>query len=47
MSEHSEKFYLVKGYYDAGMWKKKAVKNAVKKEWITAEGYAEITGEEY
>ena len=26
--EHSEKFELVKGYYDAGIWSKKAVKNA-------------------
>ena len=32
--EHSEKFELVKSYYDAGIWSKKAVKNAVKKGWI-------------
>ena len=42
MNEHSEKFYLVKGYYDSGEWKKKAVKNAVKKNWITAAEYEEI-----
>lgn len=47
MNEHSEKFELVKGYYDTGLWKKKAVKNAVVKRWITAEEYAEITGESY
>lgn len=47
MNEHSEKFELVKGYYDAGLWKKKAVKNAVRREWITADEYAEITGETY
>lgn len=47
MSEHSEKFELVKGYYEAGLWKKKAVKNAVIKSWITAEEYEEITGEPY
>lgn len=47
MGEHSEKFELVKGYYDSGLWKKKAVKNAVKKAWITAEEYEEITGEVY
>jgi uncharacterized XkdX family phage protein len=47
MNEHSEKFYLVKGYYDSGMWSKKAVRNAVKKGWITAEEYEEITGEVY
>lgn len=47
MNEHSEKFYLVKNYYDSGMWKKKAVKNAVVKGWITAAEYEEIVGEPY
>lgn len=47
MNEHSEKFELVKSYYDSGLWKKKAVKNAVKKNWITADEYEEITGEVY
>lgn len=47
MSEHSEKYELVKGYYEAGLWKKKAVKNAVVKGWITAEEYEEIVGEPY
>lgn len=45
--KHSARFELVKGYYDAGLWKKKAVKNAVVKNWITAEEYEEITGEQY
>ena len=45
--EHSEKFELVKGYYDEGRWKKKAVRNAVVKGWITAAEYEEITGEGY
>lgn len=45
--EHSEKFELVKSYYGAGIWSKKAVKNAVKKRWITAEEYLEIVGEEF
>lgn len=45
--EHSEKFELVKHYYDSGMWKKKAVRNAVFKSWITAGEYMEITGEVY
>ena len=45
--EHSPKFELVKGYYDAGLWKKKAVKNAVIKGWITAVEYEEIVGEPY
>lgn len=47
MNEHSEKFELVKGYYESGAWKKKAVKNAVIRCWITAEEYFEITGEVY
>lgn len=45
--EHSPKFELVKSYYDSGFWKKKAVKNAVIKGWITAEEYEEITSEIY
>lgn len=45
--EHSEKFNLVKEYYDEGRWKKKAVRNAVTKGWITAAEYEEITGEVY
>ena len=44
---HSPKFELVKEHYDSGMWKKKAVRNAVVREWITAEEYEEITGEVY
>ena len=47
MDEHSEKFYLVKNHYDSGMWSKKAVKNAVRKGWITAAEYTEIVGEAY
>ena len=45
--EHSPKFELVKSYYDAGLWKKKAVRNAVSRGWITAAEYEEITGEIY
>lgn len=47
MSERSAKFDIVKMYYNTGAWKKKAVKNAVVKGWITADEYAEITGEAY
>ena len=47
MNEHSEKFYVVKENYDSGFWKKRAVRNAVVKGWITAEEYAEIVGEPY
>jgi uncharacterized XkdX family phage protein len=45
--EHSPKYELVKRYYDDGLWKKKAVRNAVVRGWITAEEYEEITGEVY
>ena len=47
MNEHSAKFEKVKAYYDAGLWNKKAVKNAVVKKWITAAEYEEIIGEPY
>lgn len=47
MNDHSEKYELVKGYYDSGEWKKKAVRNAVRRGWITADEYTEITGEVY
>ena len=47
MNEHSVRYELVKNYYDAGLWKKKAVKNAVVKGWITADEFEEITGEVY
>lgn len=45
MNNHSEKFELVKSYYELGMWKKKAVRKAVERGWITAEEYEEIVGE--
>ena len=45
--EHSPKFELVKRYYDEGRWKKKAVWNAVGREWIRPDEYEEITGEPY
>lgn len=47
MNEHSPKFELVKAHYDAGEWKKKAVRNAVIKGWITEDEYEEIVGEPY
>lgn len=47
MNEHSPKFDMINGFYDSGMWSKKAVRNAVKKAWITAAEYEEITGEVY
>lgn len=47
MNEHSAKFDMVKGFYESGVWKKKAVKNAVVKGWITEEEYLEIVGEPF
>lgn len=43
----SKKYELVKRYYDQGLWSKARVRNAVVKEWITAEEYQLITGEVY
>lgn len=43
----SKKFATVKTFYNHGMWSKAMVKNAVIKEWITADEYEEITGEAY
>lgn len=43
----SKKFELVKKYYDKGLWKIGAVRNAVIKGWITAEEFKEITGEAF
>ena len=42
--EHSEKFELVKSYYDRHLWKASRVRKAVGK-WITAAECAEILGE--
>lgn len=51
MNEHSEKFEAIKNYYITGLWKKKAVRNAVNAAnptWrITAAEYEEIVGEPY
>lgn len=37
----------VKYYYEAGLWSKPMVKNAVRKGIITKEQYEEIVGEPY
>lgn len=41
------KFEKVKIYYDNGLWGIDRVRNAVVKNWITAEEFEEITGEPY
>lgn len=43
----SPKFNKVKKYYDEGSWNKARVRNAVIKNWITAEEYEQIIGEVY
>ena len=43
----SPKFDKVKSYFDRGLWSRRQVRDAVAKEWITAEEYAEIVGENY
>ena len=43
----SSKFYKVKEYYDKGLWNISRVRNAVVKNWITAEEFEEITSEPY
>ena len=47
MAKHSARFALVKNYYDRGLWSKARVARAVDCGWITAEEYAEITGEPF
>lgn len=37
----------IKYYYNAGLWNKAMVKNAVRKGVITKDEYKTITGEEY
>ena len=44
---HSKNFEKVKNYYDNGLWSIHRVHEAVVKEWITADEYKEITGEDY
>ena len=44
MNKWSEK---IKGWYEAGLWTKSMVKDAVVKEKITGDEYKEITGEDY
>ena len=41
------KLSKVRDFYDSGLWTVSMVSNAVVKNWITAEEYAEITGQPY
>lgn len=42
----SKNYNKVKNYYNAGLWSLGMVRNAVGR-WITAEEFAEITGQDY
>jgi len=42
----SERYELVKRYYDLGYWSERMVLNAVDR-WITANEFQGITGKEY
>lgn len=44
---YSKKFDTVKKYYDLRVWDETRVRNAVVKNWITAEEFEEIVGKEY
>lgn len=50
---HSPRFEEIKGYYDTGLWSKKAVRKAVDKGWLwykpdkNIDEYKDITGENY
>lgn len=43
----SEKYELVKYYYDNDFWDDRKVRRAVVQHWITAEEYKLITGKDY
>ena len=40
----NSKFERVKSYYERSLWNISRVRNAVVKNWITADGFEEITG---
>lgn len=44
--EHSERFELVKKYFENGNWDENRVRKAVGK-WITEEEFKEITGKDF
>lgn len=43
----SNKYSLVKRYYDRGLWSESRVRLAVQKGWITEEEFKLITGKDY
>ena len=45
--EHSPKYKQVLDFYKRHLWTESMTRNAVAKEWITAEEFEEITGKAY
>lgn len=43
----SAKYEMLKNFYDEGLWDQERLNNAVSKNWIIAEEYKRITGEDY
>ena len=43
----SDKYELVKRYYDEGLWDEQKVRRAVVKGWITEDEFTLITGKPY
>ncbi len=43
----SAKYEMLKNFYEEDLWDQERLKNAVSKNWITAEEYKLITGEDY
>lgn len=46
-AEHSNRYALVKHYYDRGLWPEARVRKAVTCKWITSDEFKEITGKDY
>lgn len=40
-------YNVVRNYYTSGRWSVRRVRHAVQSNWITAEEFQEITGQEY
>lgn len=45
--EHSKNYDKVKKFYSMKLWDETRVRNAVVKNWITEDEFAEITGSAY
>ena len=43
----SDRYELVKGYFDSGLWSEAQVRNAALKNWITEDEFENITGKPF